>query len=266
MLTSKKDLKKAEKRNTILKYNNFKLIGGGDILRIAICDDEYTLREDLREILNATGLLPPHAVTEVFPDGVALLARHKQNHFDIIFLDIEMDGINGITTGRKIRSIDKDVIIIYVTSHNQYVYESFEVEAFSFIEKPVTDYDAKKVLDRALRKYREQHFVIHLKWQGDTHALDISEIIYLTGELNQITFYTKDSFQKCNGKLSDFEDSLAPYGFLRCHRNAMINMRNIKSIECSEIITHCKKKVPMSKRKRPICLRAYNSYTIKYRI
>ena len=239
---------------------------GDGSVRIAICDDENSLREGLRAALDASELLPGNSEVVELSNGVDLLACHKARPFDIIFLDIEMEGISGIEAGHEIRSIDTNVIIIFITSHHQYVYSSFKIEAFDFIVKPFDRERVNDALSRALKKHNEQHHIIDFKWQGCVHALDISEIIYIEAYHRLIIFVTKGDKQECIGKLDEYECDLSSYGFMRCHQNALINMRYVKSIEDTSITTTYGHTVKMSARRKQSCLRMFNTYLMKYRV
>jgi len=239
---------------------------GGSDMRIAICDDDRHARDSIRDITIASIELPSSTDIQEVKSGEELIHMHKKSPFDIIFLDIKMGNKNGIETGHEIRSIDKDVIIIFITSHKQYVFESFTIEAFDFIVKPISEEKFNEVLGRALKKHRDQHHIITISWESTTSSLDISEIFLIEAYYGRIIFRTKDKLHECNGKLDDYERDLIPYGFLRCHRNALINMRYIKSIEECSIITSYGEEVIMSTRKKQYCLRVYNSYLTKYRV
>jgi DNA-binding LytR/AlgR family response regulator len=183
-------------------------------------------------------------------------------------LDVEMNGITGIEAGQEIRQIDSNVIFIFITNHTEYVYESFTVEPFDYIVKPFNADSIGKTLSRALKKYREQHHLIDYKWQGNLYTLDINRVVSIEAFRGRIFFHTlneKDEYE-CNGNLDNYEHNLQAYGFLRSHRNVLVNMRHIKSIEDRKIKTNCGKTVQMSVRKKQSCLRAYSSYLTKYRV
>jgi len=235
-------------------------------MRVAICDDEVVLRLRLRKAIDKNDTLPRDAEIAEFADGASLICSHSQNPFDIIFLDIQMNGISGIEAGMKIRSFDSAVIIIFVTSFQQYVFRSLSVEIFDYIVKPIDDEAINTVLNRALEKYRAQHHKIHFKWQDASYALDVSSIVYLEAYCRLVMFITKDDEYECIGKLDEYECRLSPYGFLRCHRNALVNMKYIKSIESSRITTIYGHNVAMSVRKKQGCLRAFNTFFAKYRV
>lgn len=112
-----------------------------EMINIAICDDDIVTTSKIENMLqNIAKRNFIQIDTEVFWNGESLAESVKAvNYFDIIFLDIEMGAEDGITVARKIRQIDKNVLIIYVTSHENYMKESFEVRPFQFLVKPVSE-------------------------------------------------------------------------------------------------------------------------------
>jgi len=258
--------KSALENNVDTSYNGKKHKRGESPMRIAICDDEHLARENIKDILGASEELPADTIIQEATNGGELYKKHKDNPFDIIFLDIEMGAVSGVETAQFIRSIDKDAIIIFITSHRQFVFESFTVEAFDYIVKPISVEKIKEVLGRALRKHRDLHHIIKISWEGTTYALDTNEIVLIEAYFGRIIFRTKDEVHECNGRLDKYQSDLLHYGFLRCHRNTLINMRYIRSIEERTIITSYGETVEISTRKKQSCLRAYNSYLTKYRV
>ena len=116
------------------------------MLKIAICDDDVKMTGRLDTVLEEIAKRNFVKIdTEVFLDGGKLeKAVEEKMYFDIIFLDIEMGDEDGITAARKIRETDRNVLIIYVTSHESYMQESFSVRPFRFVVKPIEE----KILER----------------------------------------------------------------------------------------------------------------------
>ena len=106
--------------------SNINIIGKKQKMKIAICDDEKKASETLLEILREC----PESIekTDIYFSGEELLLAEEQ--YDLLFLDIDMEGIDGIETARKIRLKDKKVKIVYVTAYSEYAGKAFSVHAF----------------------------------------------------------------------------------------------------------------------------------------
>lgn len=121
------------------------------MIEIAICDDDVTITGKMDgffcDYAKKNGV---RIETEVFWDGNTLLNEiNNGKRYDIIFLDIEMKNENGIQAARKIRRVDKNAYIVYVTSYEQYMREAFSVRPFQFIVKPFEMSEVESVFDEA---------------------------------------------------------------------------------------------------------------------
>lgn len=241
----------------------------GSLVRIAICDDEKVHRDKLRETLKDCVILPVDAALFEYSDGSALIHSHVENPHDIIFLDIQMDGMNGLEAAHAIRDNDKDVIIIFLTGYEQHMSQSFRIEAFDYVMKPADADRIADVLGRALRKYQDLRYIVKFKMGDTVHALEVNDIVYIESMRRKVNIVTKDSKNEeylINGILDDYNTQLNKYGFLRCHRSCLVNMRYIKKIEDLFIKTTSGHTVYMSTRKRQFCLQEFNIYITKYKV
>ena len=236
----------------------------GKAVRIAICDDEPVLRAQLLKLLSANVDLPENTCIEEFPSGETLFDRYADQQFDIIFLDIQMDGKSGLEVGWEIRMLDKDAIIIFLTSYDQYVFQSLRIGVFDYIVKPVDQSKIDDVLSRALARYREQHYIVSVANRGSTLALNASEIVYIESYRGDLKFATRTGGHYFDGKLSDYAAMLSPHGFLRCHHEVLVNMSYILSIDSASIKTTTGEEIRMSVRKKQECLRAFNRFITRY--
>jgi DNA-binding LytR/AlgR family response regulator len=216
--------------------------------------------------LAACKTIPEDAEVLEYSDGNSLFNEHKRSPHDILFLDIEMEGMTGLETGHHVRSIDRNVIIIYVTSHEKYVFKSFRIEPFDYILKPIESKRIEDVLRRAVAKYREQHHSLVISFKEQTYTLKVCDIVYLESNLRHIRFYTENNTFLCLGKLDEYERDLSLYGFLRCHQSFLLNMGFIKSINRDTITTINNIDISMSTRKKQDCLNAFNEYITKYKV
>jgi DNA-binding LytR/AlgR family response regulator len=115
-------------------------------------------------------------------------------------------------------------------------------------------------------KLKEQHHVVQIEWKGRLDTLKVCDIVYLSSELRYVRVHTTNNEFTCIGKLDDYENRLANYGFLRCHQSYLINMKFIESIKNKVITTTVGKEIDISARKKQDFLDAYNDYIAKYRV
>lgn len=125
-------------------------------MNIAICDDEKIIREQIKELIEKE---KPGVYTELYETGDALLSSRKQ--FDMVFLDIQMEGTDGIKTAKKLRERSavndtEDVILIFITGIREYVFQAFDVAAFHYLLKPIEEEKFREVFRRAQRELEKR--------------------------------------------------------------------------------------------------------------
>ncbi|VYT98838.1 Sensory transduction protein LytR [Eubacterium limosum] len=198
------------------------------MFRIGVCDDEAYFRQDIEKRLEAYFKKKPFKPEiHIFEKGQELLEEAEKSHFDLVFLDIEMPDVSGVTVGKRLREIKPDIFLIFVTSHHQYVRQAFRLDAFQYFEKPLNDVDFKQEMDRMITEsiLRKQDYV--LEYKGVKTKIPILKIIYLESTGWNVIVHTKDENYKIVGKLGEEEKRLAAYSFIRVHQSYLVNMQYI---------------------------------------
>ena len=122
-------------------------------MKIAICDDNEVIVHNVKSALSECKYISSQTSIEEFYSGENLMEAYKSGKtFNIVFLDIQMNQMNGIETAKKIKYLQKDVILIFLTGHNNYVNEAFRVQAFQYLMKPVKREEILKEFKRALEQ------------------------------------------------------------------------------------------------------------------
>ena len=230
-------------------------------MRIAICDDEKNIRE-----LIGDKVVKQYPEVEIvsFSSGEELLLSDK--NIDILFLDIQMSGRNGMETARELRKKDKNVILIFVTAVEEYVFQAFDVGAFHYIVKPIDDAKFMDVLCRAVdelgskrkdvNEAEERYLMIN---NGGVHTKVIfDDIIYAEVFNRKIVIHKMDDTIEYYGKMSDLE-SLAGDNFFRPHRAYLVNFKYVEKYDASTIYLE-KGIVLMAKQNYPEFVKKYMKY------
>ncbi len=200
-------------------------------IKIAICDDEYIHRKVLLKYVKMLFSKGSYEVTE-FSSGEELLGRYPSG-LDILLLDIQMLGINGIETAKKIRLFDTNVIIIFTTAISDFMQEGYEVRAFRYLLKPIKYNDFSKHLSQCkneIIKNKEKHISIKEIDEGQTVILPINTILYVEMECRITLVHTDNKTYKTRESIKNFENELKEHLFYRCHRAYLINLQKINSI------------------------------------
>lgn len=164
-----------------------------------------------------------------FKDGVELLENYK-GQCDVVFADIDMPYMNGLATIRKLRLMDANVPVIFVTNMAQYAIDGYEVNALDFIVKPVEYFNFKLKLKKALR-YGESanQKTIFLDSGYEMRKIRISDIIYVEKERNYVVYHTTSGSFRERGTLGAAEEKIADGSVGRCNSGCLVNYRYIKS-------------------------------------
>ncbi len=230
-------------------------------MRIAICDDEKNIRE---LIANKVAKQCPDATIIFYSSGNELLLSDK--HIDILFLDIQMSGKNGMETARELRKKDKNVIIIFVTAVEEYVFQAFDVGAFNYIVKPIDDAKFIEVLHRTIEDWNakqptakepeEKYLMIN---NGGVHIkVTIDDIVYAEVFNRKVVIHKMNEEIEYYGKMSDLE-AVAGEGFFRPHRAYLVNFKYVEKYDATTIYLE-KGTALMAKQKYPEFVKKYMRY------
>ena len=206
-------------------------------MRIAICDDEKNIKE---LIGNKVAKQYPEADIVFFQSGEELLLSDK--NIDILFLDIQMSGRNGMETARELRKKDKTVVLIFVTAVEEYVFQAFDVGAFNYIVKPIDDTKFEDVLCRAVDELfskdmdvREPEANYVMINNGGVHTtVIIEDIVYAEVFNRKVVIHKLNDEIEYYGKLSDLE-AVAGDSFFRPHRAYLINFKYVEKYNATTI-------------------------------
>ena len=235
------------------------------MLNIAICDDEKsmcaTIKKSLDDYARLRGL---DLVYDIFHSGYEFLGSRMK--YDLVILDYQLDGetgTNGMSVARKIRSLDQDIVIIFLTSHPKVVFSSFEVDTFRFLVKPLNPPKLFSALDDYLKMIDTDQTLI-IRVDGVNINLNTKHITFLESDGKYCTIHTEDNRFDCHETMGDIEKRLPPELFFRCHRSFVVNMKYIDSYDHQEIILQNGMPLFISRKKYKAFHNCYLDYTRRY--
>lgn len=210
------------------------------MLTIGICDDTIQVTEEVESLLLKISTECNIPITiDIFYDGHSLVNYvRKNNNYDILYLDIEMEKKNGIDAAREIREFDSHVIIIYITSHESFAKDAFEVSAFRFLTKPI-DYNKFYEYFIAAQKLALQSSkYFFYQYNKSSYKLPIDKIVYFQSEKRRIYIITEEEEYMFYGKLNAIEKYLdtETLPFYRVHQSFLVNHKYVKIFMYDSII------------------------------
>lgn len=204
------------------------------MLHVAIVDDDEKIADLMKSFLKQyTDERKTVFSVECYSDPADFLSVYGNGDcYDMIFLDIELPGMNGMDVARKIRDIDIDVALVFVTNMRQYAIKGYEVDADDFIVKPVSYYDFAMKLDRVLRKIEKKETVkIAVNCDGVVKYLPIDTIRYVEVARHRLTYHTDEGILETRGSLNKIEELFLENNFSRCNNYCLVNLRYVTGID-----------------------------------
>lgn len=227
-------------------------------MRIAICDDQAECRHQaeqaIRHCLKGTALL-----IDTFKDGLSFLRISKKSSYDLVFLDVEMPEMDGITLAKRLRSLNNDVPIIFLTSHIEFALEGYEVNALRYLTKPINITKLHEVLSYILRQMQEQR-TIWVKSDLCEKKILVQDILYMEAQNQNVLISTASDTYSVRYNLSDYETELEAFNFFRIHRGYLVALGHIKSIGQSQVLMDNGISLPVSRTKEKALKEALLQY------
>ena len=237
-------------------------------LKVIIVDDEQPARNRLRELLEDCRGELPHRVAGEAANGVEGLKAVTAAEADVVLVDIQMPEMSGIEFARHLQVLERPPAVIFVTAHDRYAVEAFEVNAVDYLTKPVRAARLLAALKKAASGARLARGVLEsidpaprryfsVAERGRVTLVPVSEVIYLRAELKYVTLRTREREHLVEESLQQLEREFGGV-FVRIHRNCLVARRLIRGFErgaetegeigWSVILEGCEEKLPVSRR------------------
>lgn len=212
---------------------------------VAICDDEAVFRKELKDFLiQYKKDRRIHLDMIEFSDGQSLL--NYDRGFDIVFLDYEMPGLDGIHTARILRSRKNICCIMYITSYPEYVFEAFEVNTYRYLTKPVDWDKLTNAMDDFIRE-KKMFAPIVVNVDGEQLTISSEDIIYLEAEGKFCYVRTTDNIVRSSKTIAKVFELLPQHCFYRTHKSFAVNLYCIQSIKDGCVILNNGEKAKISR-------------------
>ena len=237
------------------------------MLKIAVCDDERIIREEIIRSLNEYSRLRNiDIICDSYENGYDFL-RTKRS-YNIVFLDYMFDKdlqLNGLSIAKKLRNNNQDIAIIFLTSYPKVVFSSFEVDTFRFLVKPLDVQKLYTAMDDFLNTL-DTDKTLMIRIDGAVNIINTKQIIYLEGDGKYCLIHTNEPSQsiECRETLASVEKRLPEHIFCRCHRSFIVNLQYIQSYDHQEIILRNGAQAYISRHKYNLFEAMFFDYTKRY--
>lgn len=231
-------------------------------MRVGICDDEAAQRSTLAvQCINCCREIGTECHIVEFSSGQEA-ADYKGELLHLLFLDIEMPGLNGLQTMKLIESSNLVWRIVFVSSHVEEVWATFGLKTLDFGRKPVSYDSVMKWINLALQEFSEEIVIKFDKDNPDTYQM-VSNIIYLEADGNYVKVHSKDQNFLISRNLKYWEDKLPEKYFVRIHKSFLVNFEYIDNINIVVSLKNNPIKFPVGRSYRKNLQNRYNTYIIE---
>lgn len=236
-------------------------------LNITICDDDTNdIAIIKKNILQYTIETDNNIVVSSYFSASDLLSDYKNHLYQIVLLDIEMPDINGMELAKQLRDMDDDLFIVFTTSYPEYMYESFEVQPFQFITKPI-DYTAiSKLFNDIIKKNnRNSKSIVIIDTDGEKNFVPLNDLLYISSmkeNKSHLRYQLTDSSLISKGTLSEVENLLSARGFVSPSRGFLVNLHQIRSINSTRLLLNNGIELPISRRRSKELQNIYSQHII----
>ena len=216
-------------------------------MRVAICDyEKIQLSITKTSVENAYNSLD--LIVDTYTSGIELLNAVDVVNYDLIILDIEMPGVNGIDTAKRLRKIEDKTAIVFLTSHVEYALEGYEVNALRYLTKPASTEKLSEIITYLLEQKKKDKRIL-LRNSEDVEMVCVADIYYMEAQDQMIRVVTDKGEYRNRYNLGDYETELSAYGFFRIHRGYLINLGHVLKMTGREIIMEDGAALPISRTK-----------------
>ena len=232
------------------------------MLNCIIIEDEFPAREELKYFINNNNNFQ---INKEFENPIDALKYIEGNNIDVVFLDINMPELDGMSLGKIIHRFNKNIKLVFITAYKDFAIDAFEIKAFDYILKPYSEERIIKVLNNLvedLTKNEHENLTkdfnvkkITVNLDSKMVVLSTKDILYIEADEKETHIFTNDNMYSSKLKISQLENILSDNSFFRCHRSYIVNIDKIIEVEpwfngtYILKVSNCSFKIPVSRNK-----------------
>ena len=224
------------------------------MFNIAVCDDNKTICSQIESTLLAyaeKNLLKINVT--IFYDGESYINyTEKGNNFDLVYLDIQMNSLNGVEVGKIIRKVRKDYSteIVYISGKDEYDRLLFDLQPLHFIPKPINPNSVIEDLKLAMERSKKSFDFFKYKKGNEFFKIPVNDIIYFESQSREMKIVLKDSEDYFYGSMEDITQTFTKFQFVKIHRSYLINYDHARIFKYDEVKMSNGDVLPISQSKR----------------
>lgn len=219
-------------------------------MRIAIIEDEQVHRELLDTYIRKWGIDTKVTLTiQHYENAESFLFQWEDMDFDVLFVDIQMSGMNGMELARQVRAKDVNTTIVFTTGISDYLEEGYEVAALRYLLKPISEEKVASCLSQVIEKRKSDDCVIIHTPNAETRKLSTEEINYVEAMGHgSLVGLAHSEAAECKESISELAEMLGTKEYRKCHRSYLCRIGNIHQIDKEMIYFDDGSSIPVSRR------------------
>lgn len=232
------------------------------MINVAIVDDERSATAHLQVLLkrysNEVGI---GFHISAFDNGIQFIEGYRTNHFDLVFMDVDMPDMDGFETASRMRKLDSSAVLIFVTNIARFAIRGYEVDAMDYLLKPLS-YEALYLkIPKALAMcQRQQHVRVTIKTRNGQSMFPATSVIYVESEGHHITYHTEQGDFQSYGTMKEVESQLPEQGFFRFNNGYIVNLAFVTGYDGALLFLRGKGRIEISRARRKAFLEALQNY------
>lgn len=202
-------------------------------MNIAIVENEQKHRDYLESLLDTWSVKESYSVKIQYFISAEMLIEHSDTRFDLMFMDVELGGMDGVLAARKLRELGFEGELVFLTSFSEYVFQGYGVKALNYLLKPPTSDQIEACMDYVRRKLAQEKYTF--RYRRTVHQVPLLDILYFTSAGHYVEIVTrKERLQQIEtlGKVYGF----LPKEFLFCHRTTIVNVHHIQMLKGQDLV------------------------------
>ena len=230
-------------------------------MRLAYCDDEEIQLEYMQRLAEQWAEQAGVSLTYyAYKSAEELLFENAEGYpFDLLILDIDMQGMDGMALARKIRERDAKIPILFLTNKREYVFEGYEVQALRYLLKPMSEEKLFPLLNEVYMAAREEVQSLIVSTEGEHCKIAVSDILYLEADGHYVRIHTVKRDYVVKKAFTELAEVLAD-GFVATHRSYLVHLLSVERVQRTECVLSDGSSIPVSRNS----YKAVNEAFIKY--
>ena len=217
-------------------------------MRVVVVDDEKKMRDEIADYLKTFEKEQKVSVIAQVYESPEDFLEHYQKDADLILLDVEMPGMDGISLARRIRQDDKEVLLMFITNMAQYALHGYEVEAIDYVIKPLGYQEFALKMKKAM-----------LQTTDGIQPVAIEDILYVEVIRHYLQYHTTGQVYEVRGAMKEAEEELERYHFVRCNQSYLVNLAKVACLH-GNTVTVGSDQLPISRNKKTAFVDALTRY------